>query len=71
MSMMSPQVGARRRIFAGFAHRVHQWFGAARERRRERREMAALSHLPLHLLQDMGLEKYAAPREPVQWRQLP
>ncbi|EPX78521.1 hypothetical protein thalar_02313 [Litoreibacter arenae DSM 19593] len=36
-----------------------------------RREMAALSHLSRHLLRDMGLEEYAAPREPVQWRQLP
>jgi uncharacterized protein YjiS (DUF1127 family) len=43
----------------------------AAKRRRFRKEMKALSQLPLHLLRDMGLEHYAAPDVPAiphHWR---
>ncbi|MEM7643980.1 MAG: hypothetical protein AAF366_15850 [Pseudomonadota bacterium] len=36
----------------------------AKQRQQMRIEMKGLSRLPSHLLRDMGLEQYAAPREP-------
>ncbi len=45
--------------------RMRHWIAKAAERRRIRREMAALQLLSGHLLRDMGLESEVRPRDPV------
>ena len=71
MTMISIHAGARRRPPSSIAMALLDRLAEAAKRRRIRREMKELSRLPRHLLQDMGLEQYAAPDEPViphHWR---
>ncbi|WP_350158926.1 hypothetical protein [Roseovarius sp.] len=63
MTMISIRSGARRRDLERLAQFLRRRLEVARERRRVSREMAELSHLPRHLLRDMGLEEFARPRE--------
>ncbi len=64
MTVISVNAGARRRTSSSIVKALLHWSAQARERRQIRREMRELSRLPLHLLRDMGMEQYAAPREP-------
>lgn len=63
MTMISSNAGAGRRQVSRLADDFRLWAESAGERRRIRREMRELSQLPDHLLRDMGLEQYAAPRD--------
>jgi len=63
MTMISSNAGAGRRRVPRIAVDIRRWVESAGERRRVRREMRELSQLPDHLLRDMGLEQYAAPRD--------
>lgn len=60
MTATLTNVGAGRRWLSRAAEDMSRWLANAKERQRVRREMAALSHLPRHLLRNMGLEEYAA-----------
>ncbi len=64
MTTTFSNVGAGRRRISRFAHGLRKWLEDADEKRRIRREMEELSRLPEHLLRDMGLERYAVPRDP-------
>ncbi|WP_412105156.1 DUF1127 domain-containing protein [Sulfitobacter sp. D35] len=71
MTMISSNAGAGRRRGSRIADDFRRWVESAGERRRIRREMRELSHLPDHLLRDMGLGQYAAPHDnavPLLWR---
>jgi uncharacterized protein YjiS (DUF1127 family) len=71
MTMISIHAGARRRPPSSIAMALRNRLADAAKRRRFRKEMKALSQLPLHLLRDMGLEHYAAPDVPAiphHWR---
>lgn len=64
MTMISVNAGAHRRKSPSIANALLRWRAQASERWRIRMEMKELSRLSPHLLRDMGLEEYAAPREP-------
>ena len=64
MKIDTSLVGAIRRRSPGIGQIIRNWIADFTKRRRLRREMAELSHLPRHRLRDMGLEEYAQPRKP-------
>ncbi|WP_430448830.1 hypothetical protein [Rhodophyticola sp.] len=64
MTMISIHAGAPRRPPSSIAKALRDRLAEAAKRQRIRKEMKELSKLPRHLLRDMGLEQYAAPREP-------
>jgi uncharacterized protein YjiS (DUF1127 family) len=71
MTMISNHAGAPRRPPSNIARALLDRLAEASKRRRIRREMKELSQLPHHLLRDMGLERYAAPKVPAiphHWR---
>ncbi len=64
MTMISIHAGATRRHPSSIARDLLDRLAEAAKRRRIHKEMKGLSHLPRHLLRDMGLEQYAAPDVP-------
>jgi uncharacterized protein YjiS (DUF1127 family) len=64
MTMISIHAGAPRRRSSSIARALRNQMAEAAKRRRIRKEMKELSHLPRHMLRDMGLEQYAAPDSP-------
>ncbi len=64
MPIISIHAGAPRRQSLGIARALRKRLAEAAKRRRIRKEMKELSHLPRHILRDMGLEHYAAPDVP-------
>ena len=76
MIMIDSGTSAARRRIADIGHMLARMMAQARERRRIRRDMIALSDLPDHLLSDMGLHDLGALREPnvcdrLGWRKNP
>ncbi|QAX28414.1 DUF1127 domain-containing protein [Leisingera sp. NJS204] len=65
MTAISTNVGAGRRWLSSVVEDINGWIANAKERRRIRHEKRALSHLPNHLLRDIGLEQYAVPPDPI------
>ncbi|WP_166486185.1 DUF1127 domain-containing protein [Jannaschia sp. CCS1] len=71
MTMISSTAFPRRRPFFSIAQHALKWVSATAEKRHLRSQRAELSHLPKHLLRDMGLEHYATPHDPLippRWR---
>ena len=64
MTMITENAGLYRPRSQGVAEVIQRWIARAIEWRRIRKEMKALSKLPPAVLRDMGLERFAAPREP-------
>ena len=64
MTTISTHAGAPRRHPSSIATLLRNLMAEAARRRRIRNEMKGLSRLPRHILRDMGLEQYAAPRDP-------
>ncbi|WMS41884.1 hypothetical protein RDV64_17700 [Acuticoccus sp. MNP-M23] len=71
MSMIFAHSRAPRRRFPGLARVLKIWIASGRGRLRVRREMAALSDIPDHLLRDLGIEEHSERRKrpvPPTWR---
>lgn len=64
MTTHALNAGDVRRHASSLVRNIGRWMADAARERRVRREMAGLSRLPMHLLRDMGLERYAASGQP-------
>lgn len=64
MKLISSNIAAPRGHASAIAQTVQARVAAERERRRVRRNMRKLAHLPDHLLRDVGLEHFITQRGP-------
>lgn len=60
MTAHALNAGGVSRDASSLVRNIGRWIADAARKRRIRREMAGLSRLPMRLLRDMGLERYAA-----------